>query len=67
MFKQLKVAEFKCVDDSEGTRGIHITCGDNGRSTVSLFFDKRISHKQTDDLVHLLKQMNLTSVIIENA
>jgi ammonia channel protein AmtB len=65
MWTKLKVADVKCVDDSSQTRGVHIACGDDGRSIVTLIFDKSISHKQTDDLMHLLEKMKLTDVIMD--
>jgi hypothetical protein len=64
MWTKLKKADVKCVDDGK-TRGVHIACGDDGRSCVTLIFDKAIPHKQTDDLMHLLEKMRLTEVIVE--
>lgn len=64
---RFKVADVKCVDDSEGTRGVHIACGQNGRSTVTLLFDSAISHPQTDDLRRLLEKMKLAEVIVETS
>jgi len=65
MWTKLKVADVKCVDDSSQTRGVHIACGEQGRSFVTLIFDKAISHKQTDELMHLLEKMKLAEVIVE--
>ena len=65
MWTKLKVADVKCVDDSSQTRGVHIACGEQGRSSVTLIFDNAIPHKQTDELMHLLEKMKLTDVIVE--
>ena len=64
MWAKLKVGDVKCVDDGQ-TRGVHIACGEQGRSFVTLIFDKAIPHKQTDDLMHLLEKMKLSEVIVE--
>lgn len=65
MWKQLEVAEIKCVDDSSLTRGIRIACGMQGRSCVTLIFDKSVSHPQTDELVRQLNEMKLAEIIVE--
>jgi hypothetical protein len=64
MWTKLKVGDVKCVDDGQ-TRGVHIACGDDGRSFVTLIFDKAIPHRETDDLMHLLGKMKLTDVIVD--
>jgi hypothetical protein len=64
MFEQLKVSYVKCVDDSEGTRGVSIGCEPDG-TWVTLLFDKSITHKQTDDLEALLRAMKLKEVTVE--
>ena len=63
MWKNFKVADVKCVDDSSKTRGVTIACGN--RSFVTLIFDKSIPHEKTDDLMHLLEKMKLTEVIVD--
>ena len=63
MWKNFKVADVKCVDDSSKTRGVSIAC--ENRSFVTLIFDKAIPHEKTDDLMHLLEKMKLTEVIVE--
>lgn len=64
MWKELKVADVKCVDDSTKTRGVTILCGP--RTYVSLIFDKSVPHKETDELVRLLwSKMKLSDVIVE--
>ena len=65
MWTKLKVADVKCVDDSSQTRGVHIACGDQGRSCVTLLFDKAIPHSQTDVLSRMLQQMKLADVIVD--
>jgi hypothetical protein len=65
MFKTLKVAEMKCVDDSDHNRGVRIACGDHGRSCVTLIFDKAIPHPETDALLRTLEKMKLTEVTVE--
>jgi len=63
MWKNLKVADVKCVDDSSRTRGVHIAC--DNRSFVTLIFDPSIPHEKTDDLMHLLEKIKLTEVIVD--
>jgi hypothetical protein len=63
MWKSLKVADVKCVDDSSRTRGVTIAC--DNHSFVTLIFDKAIPHEKTDDLMHLLEKMRLAEVIVD--
>ena len=65
MWKKLKVAEVKSVDDSDGTRGVRIGCGEQGSSDITLIFDKVIAHKQTDHLADVLRKMRLTGIIVD--
>lgn len=61
--REYRVGDVKCADDGT-TRGIVIGC--EGHNLVSLIFSASIPHKQTDDLVRILRAMNLTSVIVQN-
>jgi hypothetical protein len=64
MWKEFKVSDVKCVDDSSKTRGVTILCGP--RTYVSLIFDKSVPHQQTDELVRLLwSKMKLAEVVVE--
>lgn len=58
-----KVGDVKCVDDGR-TRGIVISC--EGRNLVSLIFDGNIPHRETDDLVQILRNMKLCEVVFQN-
>jgi hypothetical protein len=60
---EYKVREVKCVDDGR-TRGVVIGCRES--NLVSLVFDSRIPHKQTDELARMLEKMKLVEVIIQN-
>jgi len=66
MWKRLKVADVKCLDDGQN-KGVHIACGDDqSGSCVTLIFDKSVPHQETDDLVHLLqRKLKLSEVIVE--
>jgi hypothetical protein len=64
MWTKLKVGDVKCVDDGK-TRGVHIACGHDGHSFVTLIFDKAIPHEQTDELERQLRKMKLTEVIVD--
>jgi hypothetical protein len=63
MWKELNVADVKCVDDSSKAKGVTILCGTG--SYVSLIFDKAIPHKETDELARLLEKMKLAKVVVE--
>jgi hypothetical protein len=60
---EYKVGEVKCIQDGE-TRVVIIGC--EGRSLVSLVFDKSVPHKQTDELARLLDKMKLVEVVVQN-
>lgn len=64
MLTELKVANVKCVDDGE-TKGVIFACGEQGRTLVTLVFDKTTAHKQTDDLARLLEKMKLAEVTVQ--
>lgn len=64
MWTKLKVVDVKCVDDGEN-KGIHIACGDKPPHIVTLVFDKAVPHEVTDNLVHLLREMHLSDVIVQ--
>lgn len=63
MLTTLKVGDFKCLDDSTGTRGLIMSVGP--ASYVTLIFDKSIPHKRTDDLRDMLASMKLVEVQVQ--
>lgn len=65
MLKLLEVADMKCIDESSDTKGVRIACGPRGSSCVTLVFQRTVTHKETDDLVHLLRKMKLKEVILQ--
>lgn len=65
MWEKFKVEDIKCVDDSTQARGVIILCGP--RTMVTLMFDEKVPHKETDDLVHLLwGKLKLREVIVQS-
>jgi hypothetical protein len=64
MWTKLRVADVTCLDDGQ-TKGVHIACGEDGRSVVTLIFDKSIPHEQTDELGRQLRKMKLAEVIMD--